>query len=122
MQNYLSKTKKYTLLYFYPKDNTPGCTIESQDFSRLRTEFEAIDVEIFGISKDSDYSHKKFQEKNNLTISLLSDENLELHKQFGTFGEKKNYGKIVEGVIRSTFLLDSKTGKILAEWRNVRAK
>lgn len=121
MNNYLSDTKKYTILYFYPKDSTPGCTLEANDFERLKADFEALDIEIIGVSKDSEKSHENFCTKNNLTFRLISDENLELHKKFWTFWEKKNYGKIVQGVIRSTFLLDSETGNILKEWRNVKA-
>lgn len=122
MQNFLSQSKKYTLLYFYPKDSTPGCTLEAVDFSRMKADFENLDIEIFGISRDSEKSHENFCTKNNLTITLLSDENALIHEKFGVIGEKNNYGKISIGVIRSTFLLDSATGEILKEWRNVRAK
>ncbi|NRH21698.1 peroxiredoxin [Candidatus Gracilibacteria bacterium] len=109
-----------TLLYFYPKDDTPGCTLEASDFTRLRSEFEALDIQIIGISKDSESSHAKFCNKYNLGIQLISDEDESLHNQFNVIGEKKNYGKVYIGVIRSTFLLDS-SGKILREWRNVKA-
>lgn len=122
MNNFLSTSQKYTILYFYPRDSTPGCTLEANDFERLKADFEALDIEIIGVSKDSEKSHENFCTKNNLTFRLISDENLELHNQFWTFWEKKNYGKIVQGVIRSTFFLNSKTGEILKEWRNVRAK
>lgn len=121
MNNFLSTSQKYTILYFYPRDSTPGCTLEANDFERLKADFEALDIEIIGVSKDSEKSHENFCTKNNLTFRLISDENLELHNQFWTFWEKKNYGKIVQGVIRSTFLLDSETGNILKEWRNVKA-
>ncbi len=109
-----------TLLYFYPKDDTPGCTMEAQDFTRLKSEFEKLGIQIIGVSKDSETSHAKFCNKYNLGIQLLSDEDGKLHEQFGVIGEKKNYGKVYIGVIRSTFLLDS-TGNILKEWRNVKA-
>ena len=109
-----------TLLYFYPKDDTPGCTLEASDFTRLKSEFEALDIQIIWISKDSETSHAKFCNKYNLSIQLLSDEDESLHNQFGVIGEKKNYGKVYIGVIRSTFLLDSQW-KIIKEWRNVKA-
>jgi thioredoxin-dependent peroxiredoxin len=113
-------TSDRTILYFYPKDDTPGCTLEAQDFTRLKKDFEALGIEIIGVSKDSEASHAKFCGKYDLGIRLVSDESGELHEQFGVIGEKKNYGKVYVGVIRSTFLLDS-DGKILREWRNVKA-
>ncbi|MDP2091055.1 MAG: peroxiredoxin [Candidatus Gracilibacteria bacterium] len=109
-----------TLLYFYPKDNTPGCTIENKDFSCLKNEFKKLGVAVIGISKDSMDSHKNFIEKQNLEIDLISDPDLVLHKELGVYGEKNNYGKKVMGVIRSTFLVDA-NGEILKEWRNVKA-
>lgn len=109
-----------TLLYFYPKDDTPGCTLEASDFTRLKSEFEALGIHIIWISKDSETSHAKFCNKYNLGIQLVSDEDESLHNQFGVIGEKKNYGKVYIGVIRSTFLLDSQW-KIIKEWRNVKA-
>lgn len=109
-----------TLLYFYPKDDTPGCTLEAQDFTRLVSDFAKIGIQIIGVSKDSESSHEKFCNKYSLGIELISDESGELHEQFSVIGEKKNYGKVYIGVIRSTFLLDS-TWKILQEWRNVKA-
>ena len=115
----LSESPK-TLLYFYPKDNTPGCTLEAQDFTRLKKEFEALGIQIVGVSKDSETSHANFRDSCNLGIKLISDEDGSLHEQFGVIGEKKNYGKVYIGVIRSTFLLDQ-NGNILREWRNVKA-
>ena len=115
----LSQSDK-TLLYFYPKDDTPGCTLEAQDFTRLVPDFAKLDIQIVGVSKDSEASHEKFCNKYELGITLISDESGELHEQFGVIGEKKNYGKVYIGTIRSTFLLDQ-TGKILQEWRNVKA-
>ena len=109
-----------TLLYFYPKDDTPGCTLEASDFTRLKSEFEALGIHIIWISKDSETSHAKFCNKYSLGIQLVSDEDESLHNQFGVIGEKKNYGKVYIGVIRSTFLLDSQW-KIIKEWRNVKA-
>ena len=110
----------YTLLYFYPKDDTPGCTLEAVDFTRLRSDFWALGVEIVGVSKDSEISHEKFCKKHDLGIRLISDEDGSLHEKFGVIGEKKNYGKVYIGVIRSTFLLDA-AGSIVKEWRNVKA-
>jgi len=96
-----------TLLFFYPKDNTPGCTVENKDFSCLVSQF-----------KDS---HQKFIERQELKVDLISDPDLVLHKQLSAYGEKKNYWKVYMGVIRSTFLLDKKWN-VLNEWRNIRAK
>lgn len=109
-----------TLLYFYPKDNTPGCTLEAQDFTRLKKEFEEKGIQIIGVSADNEASHIKFHTQCGLGIDLITDIDNTLHNRFGVIGEKKNYGKVYVGVIRSTFLLDSE-GKILEEWRNVRA-
>ena len=109
-----------TLLYFYPKDDTPWCTMEAQDFTRLVPDFVELGIQIIGVSRDSEASHAKFCNKYDIGIQLISDESWELHEQYGVIGEKKNYGKVYIGVIRSTFLLDT-TWKILQEWRNVKA-
>ncbi|PZM85726.1 peroxiredoxin [Candidatus Gracilibacteria bacterium] len=119
LKDILSGSEK-TLIYFYPKDNTPGCTLENKDFSCLRKEFLEKGIQLIGVSKDSIESHKKFVEKQAIENSLISDPELILHKEFGAFGEKNNYGKIIQGVIRSTFLLDS-NGNILKEYKNVKA-
>lgn len=122
MTNYsFLKSGLRTLLYFYPKDNTPGCTLEAQDFTRLRKDFEALGIHIIWVSKDTEASHTKFRDSCNLGIELISDTDGKLHEQFSVIGEKKNYGKVYVGVIRSTFLLDE-SGKILSEWGNVKAK
>jgi peroxiredoxin Q/BCP len=97
----------YTLLYFYPKDDTPGCTLEATDFTRLVPDFAKLGIQIVGISQDSEVSHAKFCNKYDLGITLISDTDGSLHNQFGVIGEKKNYGKVYIGVIRSTFLLNS---------------
>ena len=94
--------------------------MEASDFTRLKWDFEELGIQIIGVSKDSEVSHAKFCNKYNLGIKLLSDEDESLHNQFGVIGEKKNYGKVYIGVIRSTFLLDQ-TGNIIKEWRNVKA-
>lgn len=119
LSDILARSPK-TLLYFYPRDNTPGCTMEAQDFTRLKKDFSALGIQVIGVSKDSDVSHHKFVKSCALGIDLISDSELMLHDAFGVMGEKNMYGKKVFGVIRSTFLLDS-SGDILREWRNVKA-
>lgn len=109
-----------TLLYFYPKNNTPGCTLENKDFSCLKKDFENLGIKVIWVSKDSIESHKKFAEKEGLENDLISDPELILHKELWAFWEKNNYGKIVEAVIRSTFLFDSEWN-ILKEYKNVKA-
>jgi thioredoxin-dependent peroxiredoxin len=113
-------TSNRTLLYFYPKDDTPGCTLEAQDFTRLKSEFAKLGIDIIWVSKDSKSSHAKFCDKYSLSIRLISDESGELHDTFWVMGEKNMYGKKIFGVIRSTFLLD-REWKIVKEWRNVKA-
>jgi len=110
-----------TLLYFYPRDNTPGCTVENKDFSCMVQEYKDLGINLVWVSKDSVESHKKFILDQVLEIDLISDPDLILHKQLWAYGEKNNYWKIVQWVIRSTFLFDSE-GNILQQWRNVRAK
>lgn len=114
-----SKNKKI-LLYFYPKDNTPWCSLENKDFTCLKSQYEALWIKLIWVSKDSLESHKKFTQKFGLENDLLSDTNLELHKFFGAYGEKNNYWKIVLWVIRSTFLLNE-NWDIIKAWRNVKA-
>ena len=110
---------KWVVLYFYPKDNTSGCTREAKEFTAMKGEFEKLNAVIIGISKDSPKSHAKFIEKHNLGILLLSDENHEIIEKYGAWGKKKRYGKEYEGTIRSTFLIDPE-GRIVREWKNVR--
>ncbi len=119
LKDILSQSEK-TLLYFYPKDDTPGCTLENTDFTHLKDEFEKLGIQLFWVSKDHQESHKKFCEKHSLKNPLISDSGLVIHHFFGAYGEKNNYWKIVQGVIRSTFLLD-RDGKILKSWKNVKA-
>tara|TARA_Y100001970_G_scaffold79650_1_gene101329 strand:- start:514 stop:975 length:462 start_codon:yes stop_codon:yes gene_type:complete len=117
----LSKIKsKYIVLFFYPKDDTPGCTLETKDFNSLLLKFKKAKCEVFGISKDSLNSHKKFKEKYKVKFELLSDEKKQSIKAYKTWGKKKFMGKEFMGQIRSTFLI--KNNKILNEWRNVRVK
>ena len=110
----------YTLLYFYPKNNTPGCTLEAQDFTKNASEFAKKWIQIVWVSKDAPESHCKFISKHNLSPSYISDPDLELHTQFATRWEKNNYGKIVMWVIRSTFLLDRDWEEVHS-WRSIRA-
>ncbi|WP_456470178.1 thioredoxin-dependent thiol peroxidase [Caminibacter sp.] len=112
---------RWIVLYFYPKDNTPGCTTEAKEFSALLDEFEKLGAVVIGISPDSPKKHSNFIEKHNLKITLLSDENKEVLKAYGAWGKKKMYGKEYEGVIRSTFLIDP-DGNIVKEYKKVKAK
>ena len=112
---------KKTLLFFYPQDNTPGCTVENKDFSCMIDDFQKLWITLIGVSKNDSDSHKKFIREQNLQLDLISDPELILHKELWAYWEKNNYGKIVTWVIRSTFLFN-KQGNILQEWRNVRAK
>jgi thioredoxin-dependent peroxiredoxin len=112
---------KYVVLYFYPKDNTPGCTTEALDFSRLLPDFQAANAIVCGVSPDSVASHCKFIAKQGLTIELLSDVDRELAERYGVWQLKKFMGKEYMGVVRSTFLLDPQ-GKIVALWSPVKVK
>ena len=118
----LNKIKnKNIILYFYPKDDTPGCTIESKDFSKLNSLINKNNTIVLGISKDSIESHLKFKKKYNLKFNLLSDENLSVIKKYGVWGKKTFLGKKYMGIIRTTFLINSKR-KIHKIWSNVRVK
>ena len=112
---------KYIVLYFYPKDDTPGCTIETSDFNKLYSKFKKLDCEVYGISRDSIKSHDKFREKYKIKFDLLSDEELKVLKKYKVWGKKKFMGREFMGVIRSTFLIDKK-GKTLKIWNNVKVK
>lgn len=107
------------VLYFYPKDNTPGCTTESQDFRDLHEQFAAANTLIFGISRDSLRTHENFKAKHNFPFELISDTEEELCKQFDVIKLKKLYGKEHLGIERSTFLID-KAGVLRHEWRKVK--
>lgn len=118
----LSELKgKKVILYFYPKDNTPGCTTEGQDFRDSYNKFKRTGAVIFGISRDSIASHQKFKLKHKFPFELISDENEELCSLFDVIKMKNMYGKKVRGIERSTFLLDEK-GILKNEWRKVRVK
>ncbi|THD74680.1 peroxiredoxin [Thalassobius vesicularis] len=107
------------VLFFYPRDNTSGCTKEAIGFTEALPAFEALGVKVFGVSKDSLASHEKFREKQGLSVSLLSDENGDLSERLGVWKEKSMYGKKFWGIERSTFLIDG-TGTIVREWRKVK--
>lgn len=112
---------KKVVLYFYPKDNTPGCTTESIEFQGLKEEFEKLNTKILGISRDSIKSHEKFKDKYDFSFDLISDENEEICKAFDVIKEKNMYGKKYLGIERSTFLIDEEN-ILIAEWRKVKAK
>ncbi len=112
---------KWIVLYFYPKDNTSGCTKEAQDFTELIDNFDRLGAVVIGISPDSVESHRGFVEKHGLKVLLLSDASKEVLTEYGAWGKKKVCGKESWGVIRSTFLI-SPEGKIVKVWRNVRVR
>jgi peroxiredoxin Q/BCP len=109
------------VLYFYPKDSTPGCTQEGRDFSELHTRFRRQKTRIFGVSRDSLASHEKFKAKQGFPFELISDPDEKLCQQFDVIKEKKLYGRTFMGVERSTFLID-KDGKLRGEWRKIKVK
>lgn len=112
---------KNVVLYFYPKDNTPGCTLEGQDFRDLHDKFKRQKTVILGVSKDSIASHERFRDKQGFPFDLLSDPDEKLCQKFDVIKEKSMYGKKYLGVERSTFLIDS-AGKLRHEWRKVKVK
>ncbi|NLE46845.1 MAG: peroxiredoxin [Sandaracinaceae bacterium] len=112
---------KWTILYFYPRDNTPGCTTEAHNFRDAQAEIEALGAEVYGISRDSIASHEKFIEKHGLNFRLLSDPDAKMIEAYGAFGEKVLYGKRSMGIIRSTVILDP-DNKVAAHFPKVRVK
>jgi len=112
---------KNVILYFYPKDNSPSCTTEAIGFTNILPELQKLDAVVIGISPDSPESHRKFIEKKNLKITLLSDEEKEVLEPYGAWGMKKFRGKSYIGVIRSTYLIDSE-GNIAYHWPKVSVK
>lgn len=108
------------ILYFYPKDNTPGCTKQACGFGELYPQFMEKDAVVIGISKDTVASHKKFEEKFNLPFTLLSDTELEVIKAYDVWKEKKNYGKVSMGIVRTTYLIDE-NGIIVKGFDKVKA-
>lgn len=111
---------KKVILYFYPKDNTPGCTKQACGFGELYPHFRERDAVVLGVSKDSVASHKKFEEKFNLPFTLLSDTELAAIKAYDVWQEKKNYGKVSMGVVRTTYLIDEE-GMIIKAFDKVKA-
>jgi peroxiredoxin Q/BCP len=112
---------KWVVLYFYPKDNTPGCTTEAKDFTEHLKEFEELDAVVLGVSPQDCESHRKFIQKQGLKVTLLCDTDKEVLRAYGAWGKKKMYGKEYEGVIRTTLLIDP-DGKIAYIWPKVRVK
>ena len=112
---------KSVVIYFYPKDDTPGCTIETNDFNKLILKFKKLDCEVYGVSKDNIKSHDKFRDKYKIKFDLLSDEEIKVLKKYKVWGKKKFMGREFMGIIRSTFLIDKK-GKIIKIWENVKVK
>tara|TARA_B100001778_G_C18310068_1_gene503881 strand:- start:108 stop:563 length:456 start_codon:yes stop_codon:yes gene_type:complete len=112
---------KYVVLYFYPKDDTPGCTIETNDFNKLLSKFKKLDCDVYGISKDSLKSHDKFREKYKIKFDLLSDEDIKVLKKYKVWGKKKFMGREFMGIIRTTYLIDKK-GRTINVWNNVKVK
>lgn len=113
--------KKYVVLYFYPKDATPGCTTQACDFRDTHEDFSNMNAVILGVSPDSEASHTKFIEKQGLPFSLLVDENQAVSEKYGVWKLKKMFGREYMGIERSTFLIDP-TGTVVKEWRKVKVK
>ncbi|MEE9313728.1 MAG: peroxiredoxin [Rhizobiaceae bacterium] len=114
-------TGKPMVLYFYPKDDTPGCTIEAKEFTEFKSQFSEIGVEIFGMSPDTTKKHDKFVDKHELAISLISDESKTILGSYGVWAEKSMYGRTYMGVERTTLLIDAK-GIIVEVWQKVKVK
>lgn len=110
---------KTVVLFFYPKDNTSGCTVEAIDFTALKPEFDVVDTVVLGMSPDSPKSHDKFKTKHGLTVGLVSDQEKETLQAYGVWVEKSMYGRKYMGVERSTFLIDPE-GRIAEVWRKVK--
>ena len=109
------------LIYFYPKDSTPGCTLEGQDFRDLHAKFRRQKTLIFGVSRDSLASHEKFREKQQFPFDLISDPDEALCRHFDVIHEKSLYGRKFMGIVRSSFLIDA-SGKLRKQWRKVKVK
>ena len=116
----LSDIKMGLIIYFYPKDNTPGCTLETKDFSKLYKKFKNLKYEVVGVSKDDIKSHINFKKKYKVPFDLLSDEKIKVQKKYGVWGRKSFMGNKFMGTIRSTVAVNR--GKILKTWSNVRVK
>lgn len=112
---------KWIVLYFYPKDSTPGCTTEACEFSEAAPDFGDLDAIILGVSADSTKKHRNFIEKQSLNITLLSDEETTMMQSYGVWQMKKNYGKEYMGIVRTTLIIDP-SGVVKALWKNVKVK
>lgn len=112
---------KNVVIYFYPKDSTPGCTTEGRDFAALHAKFRRRNTVLFGVSRDSIASHEKFKAKQGFPFELISDPDEKVCRKFDVIREKTLYGRKFMGVVRSTFLIDA-DGKLRGEWRNVKVK
>ena len=112
---------KYVVIYFYPKDDTPGCSIEALDFNKLLPKFKRLNCDVFGVSKDSLKSHDKFKDKYKIKFDLLSDQDLKILKKYKVWAKKRFMGREFMGILRTTFLIDTK-GKIIKIWENVKVK
>ena len=112
---------KWIVLYFYPKDSTPGCTTEACEFSEAAPDFSELDAIIIGVSADSTKRHRNFIEKQELGITLLSDEDTSMMQSYGVWQMKKNYGKEYMGIVRTTFIINPE-GVVKALWKNVRVQ
>lgn len=112
---------KWIVLYFYPKDSTPGCTTEACEFTAAMDDYDDLGAIILGVSADSTASHRKFIEKQSLDITLLSDPTTQMMQDYGVWAMKKNYGKEYMGIVRTTYIIDPK-GIVRAGWTNVKVK
>lgn len=121
LPDYLQAQPSGLILYFYPKDNTAGCSVQAQDFSEHQATFANLGYQILGVSRDSIKSHERFITAKQITFPLISDSDETLCRHFGVIGEKMMYGKKVQGVVRSTFIFD-KMGTLQQALTNVRAK
>ena len=118
---YNYKGKANIVIYFYPKDSTPGCTTEGQDFRDLYEQFQGLDTEVFGVSKDSMKRHENFKAKQSFPFELICDEGSGVCEHFGVWQMKKTFGKEYMGIVRSTFLID-KNGVLQKKWDSVKVK
>lgn len=114
-------SKRWVVLYFYPRDNTSGCTREALDFSSVIKEFHGLGAEVFGVSPDSQESHRKFKDKHGIEVTLLSDPDHRVLEAYGAWGTKKIYGKEHQGALRSTVIIDP-SGNVARIWKRVRVK
>jgi len=112
---------KWIVLYFYPKDNTPGCTTEACEFTEAEPEFSDLDAIILGVSADSTKKHRNFIEKKDLGITLLSDESTQMMQEYGVWQLKKNYGREYMGIVRTTLIINP-DGNVVEIWEKVRVK